>query len=285
MSAIEEAQVILITGANKGIGFHLVKKFIENSSKTDVLILLGCRSLENGKHALALLNFPRNVHLIELDVTSKESVLQSIAEIKQKYGGQLDVLVNNAGICTREITMDVARNVMNTNYYGTQMLNEHFIPLMKENGRIINVSSGVGTMILQESSKEIQEKFTSSTLTKTQLDQLVDDFLWSVQNKTIEQLGYNVKSEFLVYGVSKAALNSLTQIEAREFSSIKNLIFISVTPGLCATDMTIGMANTRSPELGADSILYVIKTPRSQLVNGGFYRDGKQVPLIKESLG
>jgi len=284
MPSIEQPRLILVTGANKGIGFWIVKKLVQESSPNSTVILLGSRDIERGQNAFLQLNSPSNVHVLQLDTSSRESIIHAIDEIKQKYGGQLDIVINNAAISTTEITVNTARELFNTNYYGIKMLNEYLFPLMQENGRIINVSSRTGTVVLQEASQALQDIYTSLTLTKDQLDQLVEDFISAIETNSLEQLGYNPKSTFLVYGVSKAALNSLTQIEAREWSSNKNLLVVSVTPGLCATDMTQNTPNGRSPEFGANSILYVVNTPQNQLENGGFYRDGQQLPLINQSV-
>jgi hypothetical protein len=88
----------------------------------------------------------------------------------------------------------------------------------------------------------------------------------------------------MIFRSKNLALNALTQVEVREWSNIKNLLIVSVTPGLCATDLARGVPNSRSPELGADSVLYVVNTPRNELENGGFYLDGQQLPLISAPL-
>ena len=284
MSSIEHQRVILVTGANRGIGFFVVKKLVEESSSTSTVILLGSRDLKRGHDALIQLNSPSNVHVLQLDMSSYESILQAIDQIKQKYGGQVDVVINNAGIRTSEITVNAAREIFNTNYYGAKLLNECIVPLMRHNGRIINVSSRVATRILEDASQSLQEKYTLPTLTVDQLDQLVEDFISAIETNTFEHLGYHPQSTDLVYGVSKAALNALTQIEAREWSSTKNLLVVSVTPGLCATDMSRHMSRARSPELGANSVLYLVNTLRDELENGGFYRDGQRLPLINQSV-
>ncbi|CAF1203496.1 unnamed protein product, partial [Rotaria sordida] len=46
-----------------------------------------------------------------------ESIIRAIDQIKQLYDGKLDVIVNNAGIFTTEITVNVARELFNTNCY------------------------------------------------------------------------------------------------------------------------------------------------------------------------
>ncbi|UJR20147.1 hypothetical protein I4U23_023279 [Adineta vaga] len=277
MSMNKEKHSILVTGANRGIGFVVVKKLLENSSSNNTTILLGSRDLKRGHDALIQLNSPSNVHVLQLDTSSHESIIHAIDEIKQNYGGHIDIVINNAAISTTEISVPTARELFATNYYGIKKLNEYIIPLMQPNGRIINVSSRVGLNTLQESSEAIQEKFTSSTLTQDQLDQLVEDFISGIETNNLENLGYNSKSKFFVYGVSKMALNTLTKIEARQWSNTKNLLFLSVTPGFCATDMTNHASDARSAEAGADSILYVVNAPQNELQNGGFYRDGLQL--------
>lgn len=283
MSDIEYERVILVTGANRGIGFFIVKKLVEESSSSKTVILLGSRDLQRGHDALIQLNCPSNVHVLQLDMSSSQSIHQSIDQIKQKYG-QVDVVINNAGIRTSDITVNAAREIFNTNYYGVKLLNECIVHLMRHNGRIINVSSRVATRILEDASKTIQDKYTSTTLTGDQLDQLVEHFISSIETNTLHNLGYNPQSIDLVYGVSKAALNALTQIEARQWSNTNHLLVVSVTPGLCATDMSRHMSRARSPQLGADSVLYLVNAHRDELENGGFYRDGQRLPFINQSL-
>ncbi|CAF1451765.1 unnamed protein product [Adineta ricciae] len=279
MSFNKQPRQILVTGANRGIGFLVVKKLSETSSVDETIILLGSRDVKKGYDALRQLNSPSNVFVLHLDTSSNESILHAIEEIKQKHGGYLDVIVNNAAISIAEITEDSARQVFATNYYGIQFINEHMTPLLINNGRIINVSSQVGIDTLQECSRSLQEKYTSSELTQTQLNELVEDFISSVRTNNLENLGYRTKPDWFVYGVSKMALNALTQIETRQWSARKNLLCLSVTPGFCATDMTHFATNARSAELGADSILYVINTPANQLESGGFYRDGQLLTI------
>jgi NAD(P)-dependent dehydrogenase (short-subunit alcohol dehydrogenase family) len=132
MSSTEYKRLILVTGANKGIGFLVVKKLSEELS--DTVILLGSRDLKRGQDAFTQLNSPSNVHVLQLDTSSPGSIIHAIDEIKQKYGGQLDVVINNAAIFRTEITVSAARDLFNTNYYGIKILNEHLIPLMRPNG-------------------------------------------------------------------------------------------------------------------------------------------------------
>jgi carbonyl reductase 1 len=282
MSSTEQKQrVILVTGANKGIGFEVVKKLVQRSlSNSDDVILLGSRDLKRGQYALKQLGSPPNVHVLEIDTSSKESIAHATNEIKQKYGGRLDITINNAGIARLGDTPESARETMTTNYYGVKILNEHLIPLLRDNGRVINVASEVGSISFYCVSKDLQDQFTSSTLTTEQLDRLVEDFISGVESNTLEKLGYSSKLPSWSYSVSKAAVIALTRIEARQQPETKKIFVYSVTPGYCSTNLSNHASDARPPELGADSILYLIDTPASELENGAFYQDGIKLPQI-----
>ncbi|CAF1173672.1 unnamed protein product [Rotaria sp. Silwood1] len=280
MSSTSQQRVILVTGANKGIGFEVVKKLVKESPINNNIILLGSRDLKRGQDALVRLGSPTNVYLLQIDISSRDSIAHATDEIKCKYGGQLDILINNAAIGELELTVESAREVFSINYYGMKTLNEHLFPLVRDNGRVINVASACGPNMLFEASKDLQEKYSSSTLTTEQLDCLVEDFISAIAKNTIEELGYNPKSSYLIYSVAKAAVIALTRIEARQWSGAKAVLILSVCPGFCATDINKNAPGARPAELGADSILYVANAPQSELENGCFYRDGQQLPQI-----
>ncbi|CAF0839510.1 unnamed protein product [Adineta steineri] len=272
-------RVILVTGANKGIGFEVIKKLLEESSaSSNNLILLGSRDLKRGQDALLQLGSPSNVHVLQLDTSSEESIARATDEIKQKYGGQLDVLINNAAIASWNDTAETARDIFATNYYGIKLVNKHLFPLIRENGRVVNVSSGVGAWALHDMTDEIQKKYKSETLTEEEIDGLVKDFISAIATKTIDKIMPNTKLLGLCYSGSKTALTALTRVQARQWSCAKNVLVVSVCPGYCSTDLNNHGPGSRPPALGADSILYVVNTPKADLENGEFYQDGKKLP-------
>ena len=126
-----------------------------------ILFCLVVVILKRGQDAIKQLGSPSNVHLLQLDTSSPGSIAQATNEIKQKYSGQLDILINNAGIRNHQNTVDAAESVFATNYYGIRTLNEHLSPLIKENGRIVNVASEVGAWALHEMSNDLQMKYKS----------------------------------------------------------------------------------------------------------------------------
>ena len=275
MSSTKQQRTILITGANKGLGFEVVKKLLKDASSSNDRILLGSRDVKRGEEAIRKLGSPSNVHLLQLDTSSPDSITHAINEIKQKHGGQLDILINNAGIGKQGDTAEVAREIFATNYYGVNALNEQASPLIRENGRIVNVASEVGAWTLHDMSSQLQSRYKSPTLTKEQIDGLLQEYIAALESKTADQLGYNTKFPMLSYGVSKAALIALTHVEARQWSGAKNVLVVSVCPGYCATDINNHGPGTRPAEMGADSILHPVNAPANTLTNGEFYQDGE----------
>jgi carbonyl reductase 1 len=163
-------QVLLVTGGNKGIGFEVVKKLSANHP-TD-LILLGSRDQKRGEDAVAQLGSPSNVKVLVLDTASKESIEQAKQEIQNKYGGHLDVIINNAGVAINELGVKALKDTFNTNFYGVKAMNDTMSPLLRDNGRIINVSSTLGAISLKHCSQDLKTKFLNSNLTESQLEQL-----------------------------------------------------------------------------------------------------------------
>jgi len=86
---------VLITGANKGIGFEMAKQLAEKG----YYIFIGSRDLQNGLDALKRLKGQglENIKAIQLDVTDQESVNAASIEIGRSTD-YLDILINSAGI-------------------------------------------------------------------------------------------------------------------------------------------------------------------------------------------
>ena len=163
-------RVYLVTGANKGIGFEVVKKLSEKQSAD--LILLGSRNQKRGDDAIIRLGSPSNVKILLLDVSSKESIEHAKQEIQEKHGGYIDVIINNAAIGDIGLSMEVLTATFNTNFYGLKQVNHTLSSLIRDNGCIVNVSSYLGAVCLKHCSEELQGQFLNPNLTETTLERL-----------------------------------------------------------------------------------------------------------------
>jgi NAD(P)-dependent dehydrogenase (short-subunit alcohol dehydrogenase family) len=233
-------RIALVTGANKGIGFEVVRQL----RRERLHVFLGARNQEAGKAAAEKLNEEaRNagngqVNFLQIDVTDPESIKRAAEEFG-KQNDHLDALVNNAGILLDDdkevltMTPEIFETTLRTNTFGALLVSQAFLPFLKKSDapRIVNVSSGGG-----------------------QLTDGADG--WAP-----------------AYCISKTALNGVTvQLAA----ALPKFAVNSVCPGWVRTDMG-GSNATRSVAEGASGIVWLAcEAPQNQ--TGKFFRDRKVIP-------
>ena len=135
-------KVVLVTGCSTGIGLATATLFSEG----DYQVIATARNPESSEE-LVELGKKDNVLLKTLDVCDQESVDKLFNELNDF---DVDVLVNNAGVggsgSVENASMDFAKNLMETNYFGALRMIQKVIPSMRSrrSGAIINVSSQAG---------------------------------------------------------------------------------------------------------------------------------------------
>ncbi|MGV9837992.1 SDR family NAD(P)-dependent oxidoreductase [Nocardia niigatensis] len=140
---------ILVTGANKGIGFETARR-LRAAGHT---VYLGSRDVERGERAAKEIG----ARPIRIDITDEGSVSAAVEAIRAEGG--LDVLINNAGIQTEmgadgtvvgaaHLTADVMRETFETNVFGTVRVLHAFLPVLQESATpvVVNVSSGLASL-------------------------------------------------------------------------------------------------------------------------------------------
>jgi len=136
----------LITGTSKGIGLETALAFGRAGYKVFATMRNPARASDFKQK---IKSESLDIHISEMDVDSDASVKKCIATITQNYG-QIDVLVNNAGIerhgSIEEMAMNDFKAIMETNYFGVLRCTKALLPQMRENraGCIINVASVSG---------------------------------------------------------------------------------------------------------------------------------------------
>lgn len=220
-----EQTTVLVTGANKGLGFEAARRLGELGWK----VFLGSRDQERGQAAVEKLTADGvDAVLVPLDVTSDESVAGAL-EIVRGHTDRLDVLINNAGAPGHAVhplraTVDELHPVFDANVYGPVRVTHAFLPLLQaaENPRVVMVTSAGGAFSV-----------------------VLDP------NQPVS------KMHELAYSSSKAALNMITVRYAQALPGIK---FNAVTPGetekktFAATDMNNHKGQLTVTE-GTDSIV------------------------------
>ncbi|MBI3026826.1 3-oxoacyl-[acyl-carrier-protein] reductase [Candidatus Woesearchaeota archaeon] len=140
-------KVALVTGASKGIGKAIAIELSENNANVIVnynrdekeSIEVVEEIKKNGVEGIA----------VKADVSSFEQCASMIEFVKRRFGC-LDILVNNAGALAdktlKNMTKEQWDRVMRTNLDGTFNVTKNALTIMRDNGRIINISSIAGVL-------------------------------------------------------------------------------------------------------------------------------------------
>ncbi|MEH6611341.1 MAG: SDR family oxidoreductase [Halioglobus sp.] len=137
---------ILVTGANSGIGQEAALHMARKGNQ----VYATARTPDNAvelKAAIAEENLP--IKILALDLTKPDTIAAAVTAIVSETGG-IDALVNNAGVgagqAVERTPLEVAREIFETNYFGTVSVLREVTPVMRKqgSGRIVNVGSLAG---------------------------------------------------------------------------------------------------------------------------------------------
>ncbi|MCX6148003.1 MAG: SDR family NAD(P)-dependent oxidoreductase [Candidatus Kapabacteria bacterium] len=142
-------KTVLITGANKGIGFETALQL----GKLGYHIILSARDESKLEIAVDLLKTQGiNLTSLQMDVSDLESIKSAFQEISTKFD-KIDVIINNAGILLDrdgeflDISSQTFEKTLQTNAIGPFYIVQTFLPLLQKGNKIINVSSDGGQIL------------------------------------------------------------------------------------------------------------------------------------------
>jgi len=136
-------KVWFISGASSGLGKELAKQVLA----AGYLAAIGAR--KTGDVADLIAAYPETALALKLDVTKPDEIVTAVAAAKEKFG-QIDVLVNNAGIgyfgSLEESDEQEVRQMFEINFFGLAKLTKEVLPVMRaqRSGHIVNISSILG---------------------------------------------------------------------------------------------------------------------------------------------
>lgn len=243
---MSDKKTALITGANKGLGYEIAAGLGARSYR----VAVGGRDMARGEAAAKTLRAAgADAIAVPLDVTSDQSAAEA-AELMERQGGRLDVLINNAGISgptgpgwvqdPTTLDLDVVRAVVETNVYGVIRVTNAMLPLLRRSAspRIVNISSSVGSVTWQA-------------------------------DPNIE-----VGPIMAAYAPTKSYLNAITVQYARQFAGT-DILINAACPGLVATDFT-GFHGRPAQEAAATAIR--LATLPDGGPTGSFFNDDGVIP-------
>jgi len=240
---VSEQTTVLVTGANKGIGYEIAAGLGALGWKVGV----GARDEQRREAAVERLRAAgADAFGVPLDVTDDASVAAAAGLIEEHAGG-LDVLVNNAGITggmpqtPTAVDLSTMRTVVETNVIGVIRVTNAMLAMLRRSTspRIVNVSSSVGSLTRQSSP--------------------------DAETGPIA----------VAYAPSKSFLNAVTVQYAKELADT-NILINAVCPGFVATDLN-GFRGTGTAQQGAATPIRLANLPGDG-PTGGFFDDAGTVP-------
>src|SRR6201981_1082686 len=141
-------KVVLVTGSSRGIGAEMIKAFDKRSAQSVVNYVSDAQG-QNKADAENVAKELKDPLVIQCDVTQPAQVESMMMEIGDKLGG-LDILVNNSGIISDRTIKKMSPNeferVIRVNLIGTFTVTQKAAAVLRNGGRIINMSSVSGQM-------------------------------------------------------------------------------------------------------------------------------------------
>lgn len=216
-----ELPVLLVTGASRGIGRHLVDHYSRRG-----FAVLGCSRRPPEQE-------PQNYRHFCLDVGDESAVKELFAEVARTYG-RLDVLINNAGIASMNHSLltplETVRRTLDTNFVGTFLFSREAAKLMQRRryGRIVNLVSVATPLKLEGESVYASAKAAVMTLTQILARELAE---WSI---TVNAVGPAPTETDLIRSVPREKLDKLVARQAirrmGEFRDVSNVIDFFIQP-------------------------------------------------------
>ena len=264
--------VSVVTGANKGVGFGIVRALCKKVGGT---VILTARNEERGLAAVKALQAEGlNPVFEQLDICSDESVAEFCDTIRSKYGG-IDIFCNNAGVAYKVAStaplLEKAEFTNATNLLATIKVTDALLPLMKDGGRICQVASMCGQLprSFPDQNNPIRQRLLDPTLT---VDGLLD--IYKEYIEAVKQDDYTIFKRDSAYSLSKCFLIAHTRILGREIgNSSKKFILNCCCPGYVDTDMSSHKGRLTIDQ-GAMTPVLVCTLPQ-EAGSGHFYREEK----------
>ena len=172
-----KGKTAVVTGGTRGIGFAIVKKYLENGAN---VAIAGSRQATVEKAIEKLPEYKDRVMGIWPDLCSPEEVAAAFSSVKEKFGS-LDILANNAGISSRtslyDYTVEEFSKIFDVNVKAVFVCSQAAARIMKEQGGgvIISTSSMVGEYGQPSGCGYPASKFAVDGLTRSLSRELAKD--------------------------------------------------------------------------------------------------------------
>ncbi|XP_077993183.1 carbonyl reductase [NADPH] 1-like [Glandiceps talaboti] len=272
-------RIALVTGANRGIGFAIVRALCK---KFDGDVYLTARDVEKGKQAVMDLE-KEGLHpkFHQLDVTSQESIDVVKKYLQDTYGG-LDVLVDNVGIIFHVYStvpfIEQAEETINCNFYGRYNVYQTLSPIIKPHGRIVEVAGKSGMKMMELMPAELASKFRSPTITGPELVSLMELYLSDVRAGQYIEKGWP-DAGYRSFSIGMTGIVVLTGLGGRDLQNDPrdDILMNCFCPGVTQTAMT-RFQGMKTPDEAAElPVCLALLPPNDTRFQGNFVDDGETI--------
>lgn len=196
-------KVVLVTGSSRGIGSEMIQAFGARGGQCVVNYVANADGT-NKRDATNVACDLREPLIVECDVTNQQQVEAMMQQIKERFGG-LDILVNNSGIIRdrtmKKMSFDEFEAVVRVNLAGTFNVTKYAAAVLRNGGRVINLSSVSGQMGLFGQANYSSSKAAIIALTKV-----------SARELARQQITVNaIAPGFIDVGMSKGMPDEVTE--------------------------------------------------------------------------
>lgn len=214
-------KVVLVTGSSRGIGAEMIKAFGARGAQCVVNYIADAQG-QNKTDAMNVAKELIEPLVIECDVTKPEQVESMMKQIQDRHGG-LDILVNNSGIiCDRSVkkmSLDDFESVIRVNLTGTFIVTQKAAAILRNAGRIINMSSVSGQMGLFGQANYSSSKAGIIALTKVSARE------FARQNITVNAIAPGFIDVGMSKGVPDEAMqNFIKQIPLGRLGDVSEIV-------------------------------------------------------------
>ena len=196
-------KIVLVTGSSRGIGEKLITAF----GKRGAACVVNYVTDPQGQNKAGAENVAKELKdplLIECDVTKPEQAESMMKQIQDRHGG-LDILVNNSGVIRdrtiKKMSMEEFESVLRVNLIGTFIVTQKAGMILRNGGRIVNLSSVSGQTGLFGQANYSSSKAAIIALTKVSARE------FARQNITVNAIAPG----FIDVGMSKGMPEEVTQ--------------------------------------------------------------------------
>jgi len=263
-----ETSIALVTGASSGIGEATAKR----------LALAGYKVYGTSRRGAA--PGRRSFEMLPLDVTSDESVEAAVTKVI-RLDGRIDLLVNNAGFSiapagAEESSIEQARSIFDTNFFGLVRMTRVVVPHMRHQGRgrIINIGSVLGFlpapyMALYAASKHAVEGYSESLDHELRTRGIRVSVIEPAYTKT--QFDTNLLE-------ADSKLDEYREVRSALGKKLKELLAAADGPGIVA-DVVLQAATAASPRLRytagrvASRVRWLRRFAPARLLDSGIRKD------------